>query len=87
MPRRKRKVARQAERGAANPFQRRIQILWRNLVLFLILFIVSLVLFFFTTTGSVFYNLFELLFIIFGFIALALLIVLVIVLIIKSGKK
>ncbi len=85
MPRKIKRAVRQRE--DTSPLQRRIHILWKNLVLFLILFIVSLVLFFFSTNNSVFYNLFEILFIIFGFLSLALVIVLITLLLVKSGRK
>ncbi|MGA2130511.1 MAG: hypothetical protein ABSG05_02780 [Candidatus Pacearchaeota archaeon] len=85
MPRRKRRVVRQREDNS--PLQRRIHILWKNLVLFLILFIVSLGFFFLSTEHSIFFNLFEILFIVFGFLSLALLIILIILLIVKSGRK
>lgn len=85
MPRKTKRAMRQREN--TSPLQRRIHLLWKNLVLFLILFIVSLGLFFLSTQNSIFYNLFEILFIIFGFLSLALLIVLIILLLVKSGRK
>ena len=64
----------------------KINISWRNFVIFLALFLVSFVLYN-ISSSSLFLNLFGLLSIIFGFLSLALLIVLVVFLILKSGKK
>ena len=75
-------------RGAQriSSLKNKINISWRNFVIFLVLFIASF-LFYNFSSGSLFLNLFGLLSILFGFLSLALLIVLVVFLILKSGKK
>ena len=64
----------------------KIRISSRNLIMFLILFVASFVLYMVSST-SLFENLFGLLAIIFGFLSLALLIVLIVFLILKSGAR
>jgi hypothetical protein len=64
----------------------KIRVSLRNLVVFLILFAASFILWMVSST-DIFRNLFGLLSIIFGFLSLALLIVLMVFLILKSGKK
>lgn len=64
----------------------KIEISWRNFIIFLILFISSFVLYN-ISSSSLFRNLFGLLSILFGFLSLALLIVLIVFLILKSGKR
>jgi len=64
----------------------KINVSWRNFVIFLVLFIASFLFYNFSST-PLFLNLFGLLSILFGFLSLALLIVLVVFLILKSGKK
>ena len=66
----------QAVRGS------RVSIAWRNFLLFLVLFIVSFVLYR-ISTSALFLNLFGLLSILFGFLAFALLVVLVVFLILR----
>lgn len=83
MPRKKRKVQRSSTYSA---LKNKISISWKNFLVFLILFIVSFVLYSFSSTDF-FDNLFGILSIIFGFLSLALLIVLAVFLILRSGKK
>ena len=64
----------------------RISISWRSFIIFLVLFLVSFLLYI-LSSSPLFLNLFQLLSIIFGFLSLALLIVLIVFLILRSGKK
>ena len=77
----KRRVARKI-----SSLKNKINVSWRNFVIFLTLFIASF-LFYNFSSSSLLLNLFGLLSILFGFLSLALLIVLVVFLILKSGKK
>jgi uncharacterized integral membrane protein len=58
------------------PVQKRMNVAWRNFVLYLMLFILSFVLYFFSTS-SLLVNLFAITSIILGFLAFAFLIVLI----------
>ncbi|MEK6896903.1 MAG: hypothetical protein AABW93_00030 [Nanoarchaeota archaeon] len=64
----------------------KISISWRSFIVFLVLFLVSFLLYLLSST-PLFENLFQLLSIIFGFLSLALLIVVLVFLILKSGRR
>ena len=82
-----RKSRRVSKGASANvPLRNKVEIAWKNLVIFLILFIFSFILYS-VSASDFFLNLFALLSIIFGFVSFALVIVLVVFLILKSGKK
>lgn len=68
------------------PISARINLAWRNFILFLILFILSFVLYSFSSS-SLFLNFFGVLSIILGFLAFAFLIALVVLLILNAAKK
>ncbi len=69
-----------------SPLRNRVEIVWKNLVVFLILFIFSFVLYS-ASSSALFLNLFGMLSIIFGFVSFALLIVLIVFLILKAGAR
>lgn len=68
------------------PLRSKIQVSWRNFLVFLALFLISFALYL-LSSSDVFLNLFGLLSIIFGFLTLALFIVLMVFLILKSGAR
>ncbi|GIU68278.1 MAG: hypothetical protein KatS3mg001_128 [Candidatus Pacearchaeota archaeon] len=82
----KNKVKKSKPSTKLSNIERRISFAWKNLALFLILFIISGI-FYSVSTSELFINFFGLLSIIFGFLVLAFLISLILLLIIKSGKK
>ena len=75
----KRKVKAAAK---TNSLSNRIDITWKNLVLFLVLFVFSYLLYS-VSSSTLFLNLFGLLSILFGFISFALLVVLIVFLILR----
>ena len=64
----------------------RTDLAWRNFALFLLLFLLSFVLYNFTSS-ALFKNFFGILSVIFGFLALAILIAFIVLIILKKGKK
>ena len=74
------------ETAKATPLKNKIQVSWRNFLVFVALFIVSFALYLLSSSPTLL-NLFGLLSIIFGFLTLALFIVLMVFLILKSGAK
>lgn len=65
--------------------ENKIELAWRRLVMFVMLFVFSFVLYS-VSSNSLLLNFFGLLSIIFGFTSLALLLVLIVFLILKTGK-
>lgn len=84
MPKRAR---RRAVSNANSVLKSKILVSWKNFIAFLVLFMISFVIYHFSDTGSFSDILFGVLSIIFGFLSLALLIVLAVFLILKSAKK
>jgi len=70
----------------AAPLQNRISLAWKNLILFLVLFVVSLI-FYKSSSDLLIVNLFGLLLIILGFLAFAFLIIWIVLLILRSEKR
>ncbi len=64
----------------------RIHLAWRNLLLFLIIFICSFILYSFST-NDLLKNLFGILAVIFGFLTFAFLLAFIVLLILRTGKK
>ena len=83
MPKKKRVVARISR---ARSIQNRFTLAWKNLILFLVLFMISLVVYK-LSSDSLLINLFGLLSIVLGFLTLAFFIVLVVLYILKSEKR
>jgi len=82
----KRRSAKTTSKKSGDNLKRRVSLAWKNFVLFLILFIISFVLYSFAT-NSLFVNLFVILSIIFGFLSFAFLLALIVLLILKSGRR
>jgi len=84
----KRRAVRRVSRTTATvaPLKNRISLAWKNLLLFLVLFIVSLI-FYKSSSDSLIVNLFGILMIILGFLAFAFLIIWIILIILKSEKR
>lgn len=82
MPKKKR--SKQKKKGL--PLIHRIDLAWKNFVLFLILFILSFVLYS-ASSSDLLVNLFGILAIFLGFLSIAFLIVFVVLSILKSGVK
>ena len=80
------KIRGKRKETATTPLRNKIQVSWRNFLVFLALFIVSFALYLLSSSPTLL-NLFGLLSIIFGFLTLALFIVLMVFLILKSGAK
>lgn len=89
MPRKMRAAIKEASVSASSALKNKIYISWKNFIVFLVLFIVSFVLYEVSKSSQsdFFANLFGVLSIIFGFLSLALLIVLAVFLILRSAKK
>ncbi len=81
MPKKKR-----SKKKKGFPLIQRIDLAWKNFVVFIILFILSFVLYS-ASSSDLLINLFAILSIFLGFLALAFLIVFVVLSILKSGKK
>jgi len=68
------------------PIQNRFTLAWKNLILFVVLFVISFILYN-ASTNSLITNLFGLLSIILGFLALAFFIIWIVLAILKSDKR
>ena len=70
----------------ASSLKDKISISWRSFVVFFVLFLASLLLYT-ISESALFQNLFQLLYLLFGFLSLALLIVLAVFLVLRSGRR
>lgn len=89
MARKKRVVAKKIKaKSVKGPvsFRDRIHLAWKNLVLFLIIFIISFILYTFAS-NDLLKNFFGILAMIFGFLVFAFLIVFIVLIILRTGKK
>jgi hypothetical protein len=88
MARKKRSAAKKITKSAKKPvrLRDRVGLAWRNLILFLIIFIFSFLLYSFSSSDLL-KNFFGILSIIFGFLAFAFLIVFIVLFILKKARK
>jgi len=72
--------------GKKDSLRNKIDVLWKNLVLFLVLFVFSYLLYS-ISSSALFLNLFGTLAILFGFISFALLLVLMVFLVLRASRR
>ena len=81
-------IRRPAPRYSSTPLdQRRVDLVTKNLITFIILFVLSVIFYSISSTGSITNNLFLILSILFGFVSAALLIVLLVFLFMRAIQK
>jgi preprotein translocase subunit Sec63 len=86
-PKRKSRAVKKTKKRLTRASSRKVGLVVKNLVLFVILAVASYLLYNVTTLDTIYNNLFYLLAIILGFVSLAFLIVLLILLVMKGLKK
>ena len=72
--------------GKKDSLRNKIDVLWKNLVLFLVLFVFSYLLYS-ISSSALFLNLFGTLAILFGFVSFALLVVLIVFLVLRASRR
>ena len=83
----KRRAKKQSVNKKSVLLRDRTDLAWKNFALFLVLFLLSFVLYNFTEPGGLLNNFFGILSVILGFLAFAILIAFIVLVILKSGKK